>query len=85
MENEAGPRYSKPFYYNYITKGYVDQNYTPTKLPNTNLLHGDTIGVTFQPNVESNAEDEVESIQQPLQDNHFKAEKYKGTQLQWQA
>ena len=39
METEAGPRYSKPFYYNYAAKVYVDQDFTPTKLPNTNLLH----------------------------------------------
>ena len=71
---ESGPRYSKPFYYDYGTKGYVDQEFTPTKLPNTNLLHGGRIGFKIPPQ-ESNEMEEDFQVS-------AKAEKYKGTKFQ---
>lgn len=69
MEREYSPKYSAPFYYNYHTKGYVDHNFTPTKLPSTHRpLHGGQLGFD-QPGEETNKAVESKFI------------KYKGIQL----
>ena len=76
---DPGPRYSKPFYYDYGTKVYVDQDKTPTKLPNTNLLHGGRIG--FNPNPDDFVGYEEDPSLQPQQRYASRPEKYKGTQF----
>jgi hypothetical protein len=72
METESSPKYSTPFYYNYHTKDYVDQNFTPTKLPVTKRpLHGGEYGFDTPVDDQDKHEESRES----------KFIKYKGLQL----